>query len=82
MIINTLKRYSVAGTLANEIINNQTRVQMRDGSVGEVRCQVDAISFSAHSDYKETSDFIKEIRTDQVILVHGDAHNIAKMQRQ
>ena len=38
----------------------------------ELNMQVDFISFSAHSDYEQTLDFVKQIKTNHVVLVHGD----------
>ena len=38
-----------------------------------LRCQVDAISFSAHADFAQTSEFLDILQPPHVVLVHGEA---------
>lgn len=38
-----------------------------------LRCQVDAISFSAHADFAQTSEFTDLLQPPHIVLVHGEA---------
>ncbi len=40
---------------------------------------VDAISFSAHADYPQTSEFVGAMKPPHVVLVHGEASNMAAL---
>ena len=38
----------------------------------KLKMDVSYISFSAHTDYKQTSGFIRALRPPHVVLVHGE----------
>merc|ERR1712179_827641 len=40
---------------------------------------VDYISFSAHTDYKQTSGFIRALKPSHVVLVHGEANEMSRL---
>ena len=42
---------------------------------------VDAISFSAHADFPQTSEFIDELEPKHVVLVHGEATEMGRLKR-
>lgn len=42
---------------------------------------VDAISFSAHADFPQTSEFIDELQPQHVVLVHGEATEMGRLKR-
>ena len=44
-----------------------------------MRCTVEAISFSAHADYEQTSGFLNELQPPHVVLVHGEAEKMGKL---
>lgn len=46
-----------------------------------LRCSVDAISFSAHADFPQTSDFLDIVNPPHVILVHGEAGEMMRLKR-
>lgn len=46
-----------------------------------LRMGVDAISFSAHADFPQTSEFIDELRPKHVVLVHGEATEMGRLKR-
>eukprot|EP00392_Amoebophrya_sp_AT5.2_P011560 g11639.t1 len=71
--------YSVDGTIAKDLEKQPDQLNMPDGRIVHVRCAIDNISFSAHSDYTQTSAFIREIKTNHVILVHGEETNMTRM---
>ena len=43
---------------------------------------VDVISFSAHCDFTQTSDFIERLQPPNIVLVHGDQNEMAKLQKE
>jgi len=65
--------FAVQGTLAREILTNPSDIVTRTGSRVPLRCQVDAISFSAHADFPQTSEFLDALRPPHVVLVHGES---------
>jgi cleavage and polyadenylation specificity factor subunit 3 len=44
-----------------------------------LRHQVAYISFSAHTDYKQTSGFIRALKPPHVVLVHGEANEMSRL---
>lgn len=46
-----------------------------------LNCSVDYISFSAHSDFLQTSEFIDKLFPPYVVLVHGDANEMARLKQ-
>ena len=74
--------YSVQGTLAKELTMGRcTEVTASDGRRLAVRCKVKEISFMAHADFNDTSNFIKELRPANVVLVHGEKKEMARLKK-
>lgn len=44
-----------------------------------VRCKVEALSFSAHADYDQTSGFLDTLQPPHVVLVHGERGEMMKL---
>uniref|UniRef100_A0A8C3RJA3 Cleavage and polyadenylation specific factor 3 n=1 Tax=Chelydra serpentina TaxID=8475 RepID=A0A8C3RJA3_CHESE len=44
-----------------------------------LKMSVDYISFSAHTDYQQTSEFIRALKPPHVILVHGEQNEMARL---
>lgn len=44
-----------------------------------VRCKVEALSFSAHADYEQTSSFLDTLQPPHVVLVHGERGEMMKL---
>lgn len=44
-----------------------------------VRCKVEALSFSAHADYEQTSGFLDTLQPPHVVLVHGERGEMMKL---
>ncbi|KAK0164393.1 hypothetical protein PV328_003029 [Microctonus aethiopoides] len=40
---------------------------------------VDYILFSAHTDYEQTSDFIRILKPSHVVLVHGEQNEMSRL---
>lgn len=44
-----------------------------------IRASVQEVSFSAHADFKQTSDFVRQVQPRYVVLVHGEAHEMDRL---
>lgn len=73
--------FAVQGTLAREILSDINKVTARDGQELQLNCSVDAISFSAHADYPQTQAFLDTLAPPHVVLVHGEAGEMARLKR-
>lgn len=71
--------YCVEGTLAKQILSEPQEIQTMNGLKLPLKMQVDYISFSAHTDYKQTSGFIRELKPPHVVLVHGEANEMNRL---
>lgn len=67
--------YTGANTVGRKIEELEPRIKLQDGAYYDLKCQVEKIdSFSSHSDYKESLNWLSQIDTSklkQIILVHG-----------
>ncbi|KAH9978661.1 beta-lactamase-like protein [Lactifluus volemus] len=64
--------YSVEGTPAREIMNEPEEIIGMKGNPIPRKLSVDYISFSAHVDYSQNSEFIDLIKAPHIVLVHGE----------
>ncbi|KAJ0088336.1 hypothetical protein Patl1_32524 [Pistacia atlantica] len=71
--------YVVEGTLAKSIISEPKEVTLMNGLTAPLNMQVHYISFSAHADYAQTSTFLKELMPSNIILVHGESHEMGRL---
>eukprot|EP01117_Protostelium_nocturnum_P017547 TRINITY_DN7163_c0_g1_i1.p1 TRINITY_DN7163_c0_g1~~TRINITY_DN7163_c0_g1_i1.p1 ORF type:complete len:585 (-),score=191.54 TRINITY_DN7163_c0_g1_i1:6-1760(-) len=71
--------YCVEGTLAKTIIAQPDSVQLLSGQVVPLRMSVNYISFSAHSDYTQTSEFIDILKPSYIVLVHGEMNEMNRL---
>lgn len=71
--------YSVNGTLAHELKSEPDAVTLSDGRKVHVRATIKFISFSAHSDYNQTAEFIRKLKANVVVLVHGEETEMNRM---
>lgn len=74
-----LTGYSVGGTLANDLQSDPEVITLPDGRRLPLKCATRFISFSAHSDYGQTREFIAATRTPHVILVHGEQNLMRRL---
>ncbi len=59
--------YCVEGTLAKQILSLPAEVPTMSGQMLPLKCSVDYISFSAHTDFQQTSEFIRELRPHHIV---------------
>ncbi|KIJ67728.1 hypothetical protein HYDPIDRAFT_107205 [Hydnomerulius pinastri MD-312] len=64
--------YSIEGTLARDIMNEPEEIMSLKGNTIQRKISVDYISFSAHVDYSQNSEFIEQVKAQHVVLVHGE----------
>ena len=74
-----LTGYSVGGTLANDLQSDPEIITLPDGRRLPVKCMTKFISFSAHSDYGQTREFIAATQTPHVVLVHGEQNLMRRL---
>lgn len=73
--------YCVEGTLAKDIMAEPSMITTLSGLQVPLKMSVHYVSFSAHADYSETSDFIDQLRPPHVILVHGEATVMGRLKQ-
>lgn len=71
--------YVVEGTLAKLILSEPSTITSMTGATIPLRLSVHYISFSAHVDYVQNSEFISEINAPHLVLVHGDANEMFRL---
>ncbi|KAH9419473.1 Cleavage and polyadenylation specificity factor subunit 3 [Dermatophagoides pteronyssinus] len=71
--------YCVEGTLAKQILSEPEEIVAMSGQKLQRKCQIEYISFSAHTDYKQTSEFIRALRPPHIMLVHGEANEMNRL---
>ena len=65
--------YCVDGTLAKEILSNVDTITTTRGQNLKLSMTVEYISFSAHVDFIQNSEFIYECMPSHLFFVHGEA---------
>ncbi|CAI8036078.1 Cleavage and polyadenylation specificity factor subunit 3 [Geodia barretti] len=71
--------YCVEGTLAKFVLSEPSEIVTLSGQKLPLRMSVDYISFSAHTDYEQTSEFIRILKPPHVVLVHGEQNEMARL---
>ncbi|KAM6502154.1 Beta-lactamase-like protein [Amanita muscaria] len=64
--------YSVEGTPARDIMNEPEEFMSLKGISIPRKISVEYISFSAHVDYAQNSEYIEAVKAQHVVLVHGE----------
>lgn len=49
------------------------------GQRTKVNCAIEYISFSAHTDFKQTTQFIRALKPAHIVLVHGEKTEMGKL---
>lgn len=74
-----LPGYCVEGTLAKEILTEPKEIESMRGGTLKLNMSVDYISFSAHADYTQNSQFIDECRPKNLFFVHGEVNEMMRL---
>ncbi|XP_071489240.1 cleavage and polyadenylation specificity factor subunit 3-like [Diadema antillarum] len=59
--------YSVEGTMAKHVMSSPEEITSLSGQKLPLKMSVDYISFSAHTDYEQTSEFIRALKPPQIV---------------
>ena len=67
--------FSVEGTMAKELLKEPTMIQSAINLELTIprRINVEEISFAAHVDFQQNTEFIDKVAPQKIILVHGDS---------
>lgn len=71
--------YCVEGTLAKTILSEPDEITTMTGQKLPLKMSVDYISFSAHTDYQQTNEFIRILKPPHVVLVHGEQNEMSRL---
>jgi len=71
--------YTVAGTLGHHVMSEPQEITTQAGETVPVALSIEYISFSAHSDYAQTSGFIDATKPKHVVLVHGAEEEMRRL---
>lgn len=71
--------YCVEGTLAKDLMSEPEEVVAMNGQRMKRNMSVDYISFSAHVDYEQVSEFVNILRPPHIVLNHGEANEMARL---
>jgi cleavage and polyadenylation specificity factor subunit 3 len=62
--------------IPKDILSQPQEIPSMAGPKLKLNLTVEYISFSAHVDYKENSEFIQQVGSQNLMLVHGDANEM------
>jgi cleavage and polyadenylation specificity factor subunit 3 len=71
--------YAVENTLAKEIMAQPKEVVTLEGRRQPLNCLVAYVSFSAHVDFVQNSEFIAKVAPKNIILVHGQKDEMGRL---
>ncbi|KAL9708703.1 endoribonuclease ysh1 [Leucoagaricus gongylophorus] len=71
--------YSIEGTPAKDIMIEPEEFITLKGTTIPRRISVDEISFSAHVDYAQNSEYIEQVKAQHVVLVHGESMGMGRL---
>ncbi|KAI0330167.1 mRNA 3'-end-processing protein YSH1 [Cubamyces sp. BRFM 1775] len=71
--------YSIEGTMAREILTEPEEINTVKGNTIPRKLSVDYISFSAHVDYSQNSEFMELVKPQHIVLVHGEATGMGRL---
>ena len=74
--------YCVDGTLARYLLGEPNIVQLSDKRVVQLKMSVKNVTFSAHSDFAHTSEFIEKLQPRNIVLVHGDGKEMERLKNE
>jgi cleavage and polyadenylation specificity factor subunit 3 len=71
---------AVEGSLLKRLIHEDVKtVQTLSGEEKPRKCKIESISFAAHADQSESIELVRELKPPNIILVHGNKHEQAKL---
>ncbi|GMM30105.1 cleavage polyadenylation factor subunit [Martiniozyma asiatica (nom. inval.)] len=73
--------YSIEGTMAKQLLTEPSEIPSianPDISIPR-KINVEEISFAAHVDYEQNSEFIEKVNPKSIILVHGESNPMGRL---
>lgn len=67
--------YCAEGSIASNLKKGDCISSMENNKPITVNLSVEEISFAAHADCVQTTEFIKRVKPSHVVLVHGSGKN-------
>ncbi|KAG0572445.1 hypothetical protein KC19_VG095700 [Ceratodon purpureus] len=68
-----LPGFCIAGTVGSKLMAGRaTKIDLDKRTQLDVRCQIQQLSFSAHTDAKGIMDLVRHVAPKNVVLVHGE----------
>ena len=67
--------YCAEGSIASTLKKGDTIMSMNNNIGLPVNLSVEEISFAAHADCKQTTEFVRSVKPSHVVLVHGSSKN-------
>jgi len=74
--------YSVEGTLAKYILGEPNEIKLSNGNNVPLKMAIKNVTFSAHSDFADTSSFIEKIKPHNIVLVHGEGKEMERLRNE
>ena len=74
--------YCVEKTLAREVLALPHKIDFGNNKEKELLMSVKSVTFSAHSDFKHTDEFIQELEPKNIVLVHGEKKEMERLRTQ
>jgi cleavage and polyadenylation specificity factor subunit 3 len=71
--------YCVEGTFAKELLKDPDEIKLSNGKKVKLKMKVHNVTFSAHSDFKDTNGFITSLKPKKIVLVHGENREMKKL---
>ena len=72
--------YCTEKTLAKTVLGEPTKIKISpDKPEQDLLMSVKYVTFSAHSDFKHSSEFIKNLEPKNIILVHGEGKEMERL---
>ncbi len=65
--------------IQQQILSQPAEIPAISGPPLPLRMSVDYISFSAHVDFRENSEFIDQVGAPHLVLVHGDSNEMGRL---
>ena len=74
--------YCVDKTLARKVLGEPKRIDLGNNKELDLLMSVKTVTFSAHSDFTHTKEFIERLEPKNIILVHGEAKEMERLRTQ
>ena len=74
--------YCVDKTLARKVLGEPKKIDVGNNKELDLLMSVKTVTFSAHSDFKHTKQFIEKLEPKNIILVHGEGKEMERLRNQ